>query len=61
VKVGDLVGKGQVIAEVGESGRATGAHLHFEVRMAGQPLDPTLFLGRGSVKRLLAVTASYRG
>lgn len=61
VKVGDLVSKGQVIAKVGESGRATGAHLHFEVRMAGQPLDPTLFLGRGSVKRLLAVTASYRG
>ncbi|HEU0230226.1 MAG TPA: M23 family metallopeptidase [Burkholderiaceae bacterium] len=61
VKVGELVTKGQVIANVGESGRATGAHLHFEVRMAGQPLDPTLFLGRGSVRRLLAVTASYRG
>jgi murein DD-endopeptidase MepM/ murein hydrolase activator NlpD len=61
VKVGELVSKGQVIAGVGSSGRATGAHLHFEVRMAGQPLDPTLFLGQASVRRLLAVTASYRG
>lgn len=44
VRAGDLVRKGQLIAKVGSSGRSTGSHLHFEVRLAGYPLDPTLFL-----------------
>ena len=43
-KVGDVVMKGAVIAEVGSSGRATGPHLHFEVRQDGVAQNPARFL-----------------
>jgi murein DD-endopeptidase MepM/ murein hydrolase activator NlpD len=45
VKVGDLVEKGQVIAKLGSSGRATGPHLHFEVLKDGQQVNPMEFAG----------------
>jgi len=44
VKAGDLVRRGQKIAQVGSTGRSTGAHLHFEVRIAGLAVDPNNFL-----------------
>ena len=44
VKVGDVVLRGVKIGEVGMTGRATGTHLHFEVRQRGAPVNPTQFL-----------------
>jgi murein DD-endopeptidase MepM/ murein hydrolase activator NlpD len=44
VKTGDVVLSGAKIAEVGRTGRATGTHLHFEVRHRGVPQNPTQFL-----------------
>ncbi len=47
VKKGDLIRRGQKIAEVGTTGRSTGAHLHFEVLVQGVPQDPQKFLNAG--------------
>jgi murein DD-endopeptidase MepM/ murein hydrolase activator NlpD len=44
VKEGDFVVRGQRVAAVGSTGRSTGPHLHFEVRLNGVPQNPARFL-----------------
>ena len=46
VKVGDMVRRGDVVALMGNSGRSTGPHVHFEVHKNGRPVDPASYLHR---------------
>jgi murein DD-endopeptidase MepM/ murein hydrolase activator NlpD len=41
--VGQAVARGQLLANVGNSGISTGPHLHYEIRVAGEAVDPLLF------------------
>lgn len=40
VKKGDVITQGQKLGEVGQTGNATGPHLHFEIRKAGRKVNP---------------------
>ncbi len=44
VEPGDIVAKGQIIGRIGSTGRSTGPHLHYEVRIDGEAVDPMRFL-----------------
>ena len=47
VRQGDRIDTGDVVGEVGSSGRSTGPHLHYEVRRNGNAVDPLRFLKAG--------------
>ncbi|MCX5794794.1 MAG: M23 family metallopeptidase [Elusimicrobia bacterium] len=53
VKAGDRVTRGQVIGYMGTTGRSTGAHLHYEIRRNGQPVNPMIYLKVRSAEDLL--------
>ncbi|HJQ83772.1 MAG TPA: M23 family metallopeptidase [Candidatus Binatia bacterium] len=59
VREGQKIRGGQTIGAVGASGRATGAHLHYEVRVNGAPVDPRRYLA-GSGTRVAKQTASRK-
>jgi murein DD-endopeptidase MepM/ murein hydrolase activator NlpD len=50
VRVGDVLTPRQPIGVIGATGRATGAHLHYEIRVAGQAIDPIKFLHAAEVR-----------
>lgn len=47
VQVGQVLARGAVVGRVGETGRATGPHLHYETRRDGDPVDPAFYLEVG--------------
>jgi len=48
VAEGDEVKPGAVLGRIGSTGRSTGPHLHYEVRLDGEPVDPARFLEAGA-------------
>ena len=57
VAAGQLVHKGDIVGYVGRTGRATGPHLHYEVRVAGEAVNPMPYM-QGKTTTLLALSTT---
>lgn len=55
VSAGQRVRKGDLIGYVGSTGRSTGPHLHYEVRVAGQAVDPSPYMTESGGERAYAL------
>lgn len=56
VQPGARVARGQLIGRIGSTGRSTGNHLHYEVRISGRPVNPMPFLTSGEYLASLSTT-----
>ncbi len=56
VRIGERISRGQVVAYSGETGRATGPHLHYQLDIGGSPVDPLPF--RAGMPRVATVASS---
>ena len=61
VAAGQHVRKGDIIGFIGTTGRSTGPHLHYEVRVAGEAVNPIPYMQADEMRQSLAFNSTSRG